>query len=365
MKVLITSPSLNEQDNVSGISTMISNIIEGPGPDYVHFTAGRKDNGKFDLDWLITQAKLPFEFRKAVADADPDVVHINTAFEPRAIVRDLVLAKSAGKRPILLHVHGGRFVMQDYPNKVLALLADQLLRSAARVVTLSEVEAESILKRSPGVRVAVLPNAVPATRFAATDRAWGEKTIVYLGRMDEAKGLNDMVESCRMLVTQGFKFRFDCYGSGPDQESFVRAMTGVLGDKFRFGGVVAGSEKVAALHRADIFLMPSKFEGLPLSLLEAMAAGCVPAVSDRGAIPSVIDDGRNGFLVEPGDLTQIVGKLKFLLSEGEPGWNDLRENARRTIVDGFDFPQYSKRLQDLYAEIGHAQQVFSRPEKND
>lgn len=339
---------------------MISNIVETPGPDYVHFTAGRKDNGKFDLGWLMTQAKLPFQFRKAIADADPDVVHINTAFEPRAIVRDLVLAKSAGNRPLLLHVHGGRFVMQDFPNKIIATLADHLLRSAARVVTLSEVEAENILRRTPGLRVVVLPNAVPAARFAATDREWGEKTIVYLGRMDQAKGLNDMVESCRMLVAQGFKFRFDCYGSGPDQESFVRGMTDVLGEKFRFGGVVAGDEKIAALHRSDIFLMPSKFEGLPLSLLEAMAAGCVPVVSNRGAIPSVIDDGRNGFLVEPGDLTQIVGKLKFLLSEGEPGWNDLRENARRTIVDGYDLPQYSKKLQDLYAEIGHAQKVLPR-----
>lgn len=351
MKVLITSPSLNEQDNVSGISTMISNIIESRGSEYVHFTAGRKDNGKFDHAWVMTQAKLPFEFRKAVSAANPDVVHINTAFEPRSIVRDFVLAKAAGKRPILLHVHGGRFVMQEFENKFIASLANKLLRCASRVVTLSDIEAESILRRSPGVPIAVLPNAVPAATYAASDRAWGEKTIVYLGRLHESKGLSDIVESCRMLVAQGFKFRFDCYGSGPDEGSFVRAMTDLLADKFRFGGVVAGAQKIAALHRADVFLMPSKFEGLPLSLLEAMAAGCVPVVSDRGAIPSVIDDGRNGFLVEPGNLTQIVGKLKFLLSEGEPGWNDLREHARRTVQDGFDLPQYSQRLQAIYSEI--------------
>jgi glycosyltransferase involved in cell wall biosynthesis len=351
MKVLITSPSLNEQDNVSGISTMISNIIESRGCEYVHFTAGRKDNGKFDHAWVMTQAKLPFEFRKAISQADPDVVHINTAFEPRSIVRDFVLSKAAGKRPILLHVHGGRFVMQEFENKFLGSLADKLLRSASRVVTLSDVEAESILKRSPGLPITVLPNAVPAATYSASDRAWGEKTIVYLGRLHESKGLSDIVESSRMLIAQGFKFRFDCYGSGPDEESFVRSMTDVLGDKFSFGGVVAGAEKVAALHRSDVFLMPSKFEGLPLSLLEAMASGCVPVVSDRGAIPSVIDDGRNGFLVEPGNLTQIVGKLKFLLSEGEPGWNDLREHARRTVQDGFDLAQYSKKLQTIYSEI--------------
>jgi glycosyltransferase involved in cell wall biosynthesis len=82
-----------------------------------------------------------------------------------------------------------------------------------------------------------------------------------------------------------------------------------------------------------------------------MAAGCVPIVSNRGAMPSVVEDGRNGFLVEPGDLTQILGKLKFLLSENETGWNAIRENARQTIVEGYDLAQYSRKLEDLYAEL--------------
>jgi glycosyltransferase involved in cell wall biosynthesis len=88
-----------------------------------------------------------------------------------------------------------------------------------------------------------------------------------------------------------------------------------------------------------------------MSMLEAMAAGCVPIVSSRGAIPSVIEDGRNGFLVDPGDLTQIVGRLKFLLSEGERGWDELRENARRTIVERYDLDSYSVKLKSIYAEV--------------
>lgn len=351
MKVLITSPSLEEQDNVSGISTMISTIIASGTCVYTHFTAGRKDGGKFDIAWLATQTKLPFSFRRAISAANPDVIHINTAFEPRSIVRDLVLAKTAGKRPIIVHVHGGRFVVEDFPNKLLAFLADSLLRAAGRVVTLSDIEAVSLRKRSPDLNISVMPNAVPLRDYVPTEREWGMKTIVYLGRLHESKGLSEMVEACRMLLAQGFKFKFVCYGAGPDQDGFVRAMTDLLGENFHFGGVVAGDAKISALQRADIFLMPSKFEGLPLSLLEAMATGCVPVVSGRGAIPSVIDDGRNGFLVEPEDLTQIVGKLKFLLSEGEPGWNDLRENARRTIEHGFDIQQYSQKLKDLYSEV--------------
>ena len=351
MKVLITSPSLDENENVSGISTMISNIIEHGDVEFIHFKAGRKDGEKLGLSWLLSQLKLPFAFRRAVRRSNPDVIHINTAFEPRAIVRDLILARSAPKRPILLHVHGGRFVMEDFPHAVLASLTRKLLGAASRVILLSQAEAERILKFFPGLKTAILPNAVATKDFPEAERTWGTKTIVYLGRLQEAKGLSEMVEACRLLAGQGFKFKFLCFGTGPDQQEFIRRMTGVLGDGFHYGGVISGKEKVHALNSADIFLMPSRFEGLPLALLEAMAAGCVPIVSNRGSIPTVVEDGRNGFLIDPGDLTQIVGKLKFLLSEGETGWNEYRRDARDTIRTSFDIDGYTRKLRDLYDQV--------------
>jgi glycosyltransferase involved in cell wall biosynthesis len=64
----------------------------------------------------------------------------------------------------------------------------------------------------------------------------------------------------------------------------------------------------------------------------------------------VVEDARNGFLVDPGDITQIVGKLKFLLSEGETGWNEYRRNARETVQARFDISDYVVRLKKLYTE---------------
>ena len=330
---------------------MISSIIESGGSDFVHFTAGRKDGEGFGLKWMFNQIRLPYAFRRAISRAKPDIVHINTAFEPRALVRDASLTMFTPKSRLVVHVHGGRFVMEDLPTRGLQVAADRLLKSAAKVIVLGDVEREKLLKRTPGIDVEVLPNAVSVGRFPKTERPWGEKKIVYIGRLDEAKGLSEMVESCRVLAEQGFKFNFACYGTGRDQDEFFRRMKSVLGDRFHYGGVVGGREKIAALRSADVFLMPSRFEGLPLALLEAMAAGCIPVVSERGSIPSVVEDGRNGFLVDPGDITQIVGKLKFLLSEGETGWNQVRESARQTIVDGYDLSEYSKKLRSIYSAV--------------
>jgi len=351
MKVLITSPSLNENENVSGISTMISSVIANSDCKFSHFTAGRKDNEKSGLKWLVSQAKLPFAFRRAIADAKPDVIHINTALEPRAIVRDAFLARLARKYPLVVHVHGGRFALDQAPPSWVNAAASNLFKSAARVVVLSDEEAESISKRTPGIEFRVLPNAVATDAFPDSDRPWGTKSITYLGRLTEAKGLSEIVETCRLLKGQGFKFKFVAYGTGQDQNEFIRRMTLVLGDDFHYGGIVSGPEKIKALSAADIFLLPSRFEGLSLALLEAMAAGCVPVVSDRGSIPSVVEDGRNGFLIDPGDITQIVGRLKFLLSEGETGWNEYRRNARETVRTEFDLKNYVVKLKNIYTEV--------------
>jgi glycosyltransferase involved in cell wall biosynthesis len=201
--------------------------------------------------------------------------------------------------------------LQEFSNGIIARLARSLLNSASRVIALSEAEADALIRIAPGIRVAVISNAVDTRRFPDVERKWGDKKMVFLGRLDKAKGLDDIVEACRALVGQGFKFTFTCFGVGPDRQTFLSAMSEVLGDRFHYGGVVIGEDKIRALSDADMLLLPSKFEGLPLALLEAMAAGCVPVVSDRGSIASVVEDGRNGFLIQPGDLMQILGKLKF------------------------------------------------------
>jgi glycosyltransferase involved in cell wall biosynthesis len=74
-------------------------------------------------------------------------------------------------------------------------------------------------------------------------------------------------------------------------------------------------------------------------------------MSVSGGVADVIEDGRNGFIVEAGNTSQTVGKLKFLLSEGEPEWNKLRSNAQRTIRERFNFDDYLKRLDELYCEV--------------
>ncbi len=354
MKVLITAPSLDENANVSGISTLVRQIIERGAADFCHFRAGKQDGEKTGGNWLLKQIFLVPRFLQTIRREKIDIVHLNTALVPLSIGRDFALATAAriAGRPVLLHLHGGRFLMNEFESRSLAALAEKMFRAAGVIVVLSEHEKESLTSRWRNLDVRVLPNAIATSEAVNAKRdSKREKTIVFLGRLHESKGLHEIIEACRVLKNEGFDFQFNCFGAGALKDFFVREMSRILGDKFYFGGVAAGAEKWRQLAANDIYLLPSRYgEGLPMAMLEAMAAGCVVVASDVASVRAVIKDGENGFTVEPYNAAQVVEKLKLLLS-GKADWESLREKARATVEEKFAIDDYVVKLQSLYVEM--------------
>ena len=353
MKILVTAPNLDENRNVSGISTVVRQIIERGNFDYRHFTAGREDGERQNAAWILKQFTLPFQFYRRIKRDKIDVVHLNTAFNPLSIVRDFALAKAASlaQVPVLLHVHGGKFLAREFENARLENLARRTLEMSDAVVVLSELEKNIIETRWRNLPVKVLENAVAVDRAQVPNRNADEKTIIFLGRMTESKGLREIVEAVEILRHENYVFNFKAFGAGDLEQFFTAEMSKILGDKFRFGGIVAGREKWRELAEADIFLLPSRDgEGLPMAMLEAMAAKCAVVASEMASVGAVVVDGLNGFLVEPRSVAQIVEKLKLILT-GEINLENLQNNARRTIAEKYDLPAYIVKLENIYREI--------------
>ena len=355
MRILITAPSLDENKNVSGISTLVREIIKHGNAEFYHFQAGRGDDDNINLGWILQQILLAPRFLWTIYREKIDLVHINTALVPLSIVRDAVLTFTArlANRPVLLHPNGGRFLMEDFTNRPLAWTTEKMFRSAGKVLVLSEHEKTSITNRWQNLDVRILPNAIATDKVPNVERdLTNEKTIIFLGRIHESKGLHEIIETCRILKAENFNFQFNCFGAGALKDFFIAEMSKILGEKFYYGGVVAGAEKWKRLAESDVFLLPSRYgEGLPLAMLEAMAARCVVVASDVASVRAVIKDGENGLIVEPYNTAQVVDKLKFLLT-GEADWENLRRNARETIEEDFAITDYVVKLENLYREIG-------------
>lgn len=148
-------------------------------------------------------------------------------------------------------------------------------------------------------------NAIMAERRARTD---GKLRVAYIGRLDRQKGLDrldalirvtrDTMPSIEWRVVGGSVLAES--GSGPD----LRAIEPVRKPPTR-----SPDELTEHLAWADVLVMPSYFEGVPLMMLEAMRVGVVPVATRVGAVHEIVDDSRTGFLVESGSLHDVIGQM--------------------------------------------------------
>ena len=350
MKIVITAPSLDENKNVSGISTIVRQIIEHSPNTFSHFAAGREDGEPSGARWLLKQAALPFRFYGHVVAERADIVHINTALTDLSIWRDAALVRAArfAGRPVVLALHGGKYLVNEFENQRVAAATQDMLRSATLVVVYSDLERAAIERRWKHLPIRVLPNAVPLREDGLAPRENQRPVMIFFGRLHESKGLEEIVKACMQLKENGFDFQFNCFGDGPMKEQFVLQMTEALGDRFHYGGVLKSSEKYAELDKADIFLLPSIYgEGLPMAILEAMAAGCLIVASEMASVAAVIEDGVNGHLIEPRNTGQLVSRLKMIL-DSRPDWAPMQKAAVETVRTKFAISNYIEKLEEFY-----------------
>ena len=353
LKILITAPSLDESQNISGISSVVRQIVDCGNLDYKHFSAGKKDGERQNVRWIFKQSAMPLQFFQTLKSSKIDVVHINTALNPLSIIRDFALVKTAifAKVPILLHIHGGKFLAQEFDKVWLKKLAGKMLGMSDKILVLSRLEKEIIETRWENLHVEILENAVATADFANVEKIGN--SIIFLGRLHESKGLNEIIEAVQILKSENLDFTFRAFGAGDMQDFFVAEMSKILGDKFYFGGIISGKAKQNELNRSDIFILPSRDgEGLPMAMLEAMAAGNIVVVSEMASIGAVVENNFNGFLVEPKNVSQLTETLRnILLNKIDAA--KIRRNTRKTVEETYNLQNHIEKLEDIYRTIIH------------
>ncbi|HEY1190684.1 MAG TPA: glycosyltransferase [Gemmata sp.] len=170
-----------------------------------------------------------------------------------------------------------------------------------------------------------------------------------VGRLSGEKGFDVLIRSIRELVSRGLNARLVIVGEGSEREKLeglIRELD--LADRVRLAGWQADVR--GYFEAMDVFALSSLREGLPNVLLEAMALD-VPVVSTRvNGVPRLVQDGRNGFLVSPGDLEGLTTALGGLLKN--EGLRELfRTAGRRTVETRYSFATRMQRLKRLYDEL--------------
>jgi glycosyltransferase involved in cell wall biosynthesis len=279
------------------------------------------------------------------------VVHLHTTVRGSMYRKTIcaMLAKAL-RAPVVLQVHVGEPELESFRRRV-----DPVSRWAFRwafahvdkVLSVGAASAREVEEHYSARDVEVLPNAAPRPIHGPVpDPApAGQARLLYIGGFhDPVKGGDVLLDALPAIIERHPRVQVTIAGPG---EPPAR-LAAVNGRATWLGWLDAGA-KARALREADIFLMPSTSEGLPVALLEAMAYG-KPIVATRvGGIPDVLADGTEGLLVPPGDAAALADAVAALVGDPDRAWALGRAAKERVAELGPD--TIARRLDLVYQEV--------------
>jgi glycosyltransferase involved in cell wall biosynthesis len=286
----------------------------------------------------------------------PAIVHAHTSSRASFVRKSLLLliARGAGCQTVF-HLHGGNF--REYVYQESGALKRRWIRHtlerSSRVVALSDTWAEFLRGFAPRARVTVLPNTVPLPPLPDPALEVPGR-ILFLGRLEAAKGIDELLAAFAQLAPRFPKARLALGGEG--DAGHVRRRATELGilERVELLGWMGPEARDAELARAAVFCLPSHIEGLPMSMLEAMAAARPVVVSRVGGIPEAIQDHDNGLLVPPRDVDALAAALASVLGDDALRAR-LAQRGRDTIAPRYSLDVVGEQLASLYRELAGAE----------
>lgn len=283
-----------------------------------------------------------------------DIVHIHVS-QGASVYRKMLIAWIAFlfAKPVLLHTHGGD-VAKRFPHLPTPLrrLIAWTHRRADGVIALGE-DWRRFYIEAMGVdadRVIILRNPVrmPETVPVRADNP--PLRLLYLGMVSEPKGAFDLIKAASHLPREKHA-SLQIIMAGHGEVDRARGEVSALGleDVIDVKGWIEPAERDLLLREMHALVMPSHFEGMPMSLLEAMSFGLTVIATPVGAIPDVVIDGDNGFLIPVGD-TDALGKAMSALADDPVRCQTLAAAARKS-VEPYSIEGYSAHLTQLYRNL--------------
>ena len=341
-------PDLGVQGGISSVeSLIIRHRIDGVRVR--HLATFGTESKLRRVGWYVEA--LPRALR--IWSSATDVVHVHFSSQG-STARKLplvMLALIAGK-PVILHAHSGRFdrFFRGLPKWARRGIA-AVFRRATAMVVLSESWRDfyvSAFGLKDG-QCRILPNPVELPPAFPDRSARSHVTFLSLGRMWEQKGTFDTLTAVAGLKPHALPLKLILAGDGAVQEVRRRAQALGIGDQVEVLGWVGPTERARLLARADVFILPSYQEGLPMALLEAMAAGLPAIVTPVGGIPEVVRHEQEGLLVEPGDVPAIARAIRRLCEQ--PADRLAMGRAARRRVEPMAIGPYMQQLSELYRDV--------------
>ena len=295
------------------------------------------------------------KFLKLISRMNPQIVHTHLF---HAGVWGRVAAILAHVPVIVTTEHG----MTLWKKKRHLLIESILNRFTDKLIAVSEDIRQRRIN-TQGVspdKIVMIPNAVDVTRFCQSDSRQQKReelgldhssiVIGTVARLVPPKRLDHLLEAARLVCNQTPRVKFLIIGDGPLRAELQTqaSQLELIPDYVRFLG--SRQDIPELLSAMDMFVLSSEREGLPVSLLEAMAASKPIVATLVGGIPQVIRDGYNGLLIPPHEPT-LLAKAILALIEDATLCNSISQHAYRTVEAQYSINVVGQQIIDLYDDL--------------
>ncbi len=338
-------------DKMGGMMNVIANLLTYRQPDslayHVVLTHNRLSNDARFLQPLPCDSQTTVEYTLPVENLHAVIRRLASAIPtgPGVVVAgDLLdlamLSVNDVGRAVVFILHGDYDYYYD-----LAVKHDHVVHA---YVAISRRMHEQLLARLPhrAESIHYIPFGVPLPRRMRRTAA-GPLRLVFAGRLDRDKGVLDLPSIAAGLRDRSVDATWTIIGDGPEGAR-LRA-TWPESEWVRHVGALTNAETIDRLADHDVFVLPTRFEGLPVGLLEAMGCGIVPVVSriDSG-VPDVVTADVDGLMPAVGDVAGFAGAIARLAGD-RPLLERMSAAARRTVETRFDVRSRAADYQALYA----------------
>ncbi len=277
----------------------------------------------------------------------PDILHASSS---KAGILGRLAAWLAGVPIRIFTVHGWAFAAYaGFPGRLYRVAERSMLPLTTETICVAEYERRVGIAAGAcrAEQTVVIPNAVQVSALPRAVQRGGVVELISVGRLRAPK---DFITLARALARlERGSFRASLVGDGPDRSMIEAELERLrLGDSVRLLG--DRSDVPRLLAAADVFVCSSRSEGMPVSIIEAMAVGLPVVASAVGGVPEMVDDGRTGLLVAPGEAAMFADALARLIGD-----RTLREQmgraGRKDALQRYDLPAFRRAHLELYARL--------------
>jgi glycosyltransferase involved in cell wall biosynthesis len=348
MKVLITIPYKKE----GGIYTFCETIIPAFSNDVDVFRRGVKENRNNKILIIIEQIIDYFVFIKKLLINKYNLIFINTSLGKSTCIRDglFVILSKLLKHKVMLFIHG--FEEECLQNKLLTkgyFLSD-------RIVVLAEEF--KIKLEYAGYKKNIVVSLNPVNQeifdFASLEsleerKNRKPKNILFLSRIEEEKGIMIALKTFQILIQKYLDLHFLIAGTGTKLKDTKNYILNNKIKNVKFLGFVTGRDKMELLKKSDIFLFPTYKEGLPINVLEAIAAGLPIITRPVGGLKDFFKNGKMGFMIESLNPENFAHQIELLINSDN--FSEICEYNYRYARQYFIPNMIAERLEKIIAEL--------------